>query len=500
MTAMHYLFRSLRRLLIVALLLLPALPAQTLQLADGNVLLAKVEDANGDGLHVKRLDNGGVLDLRWSHLTPECALRIKQEWNLASTSEDELTVNVQEVHYRLNGSPTTLIGKVVDSQNGILTVQCKGNQYRVPTAELIGTGIRQVSVPVAQVYTLDEYYTERLSQDPPGDDADKHILLAEDLIKVRDYDHAEEHLVKAKELGNSKDPKGLEMWTARLARYKESKKERDLLDQIQVARARGTFDKGLQLIAQYEQEYPAGKGKLRAEFDTEQKKFQQTRARFLSLQIAELWRNSIRTVAEKKLMERGLTLAAVREYAESKMKDDITARIAAQLKLDPEEVKTLWQQRANYPNGKRTELFSYNIGSWVLGEKDILEDTKQGQANDAQQQKDPAQDREIERVAKLIREAMQRSRAAAKGQGGAPKEPTEEDWWADADHSQRTSWLRAYYAEHGGDLVVTIAYANPCISCYGAGTVPELGPQGKVQQTKCYLCHATKYTRAFRAY
>jgi hypothetical protein len=39
----------------------------------------------------------------------------------------------------------------------------------------------------------------------PGDKADKHALLADELIKFRDYDHALEHLQKAKELGNSLD-------------------------------------------------------------------------------------------------------------------------------------------------------------------------------------------------------------------------------------------------------------------------------------------------------
>ena len=36
---------------------LSALPAQALQLASGDVLLAEVEDATGEGLSVKRLDN-----------------------------------------------------------------------------------------------------------------------------------------------------------------------------------------------------------------------------------------------------------------------------------------------------------------------------------------------------------------------------------------------------------------------------------------------------------
>lgn len=478
------------------------LPAQTLQLADGSVLLAKVEDATGDGLRVKRLDNGGQLDLRWSHLSPDCALRIKQSFNLASTSDDELTVSVHEVDYKHNGSPQVLIGKIVESGNGVVVVQNKGIQYRIPSTEI--TLLKAIEVPVTQVFTLDEYYTQRLSEVQPGNEADLHIRLAEDLIKVRDYDHAEEHLKKARELNNSRDPKGLDTLSARLQRYKESQQERSLLDDIQTAGNRGTaseFEKGLKLIAKYNEQYATGKGKLTAEFKTVENRFQEARARFLSQQIAEHWRSNIRTVAETKVREPGLTLAAAREYAESKMREDIVAKTAAPLKLEAAEVQSLWQQRDKYPVGKRTELFGYGIGSWVLTEKDIVKGTKQGTAQD-KAQNDPEQDRDIQRIAKLIQAGMQRRAAANRGggQGGAQKEVTDEDWWKDSTFNEKVAWLRAYYAENSGDLKVTSAFLSPCIACYGAGKVPEMGPQGKVQQANCYLCHGTKWTRSFRAY
>ena len=52
-------------------LLLQAMPAQTVQLADGRVLVATIDPAevDGEGLTVKRLDNDGVLRLRWDQLS-----------------------------------------------------------------------------------------------------------------------------------------------------------------------------------------------------------------------------------------------------------------------------------------------------------------------------------------------------------------------------------------------------------------------------------------------
>ena len=107
-------------------------PAQVLQLVDGKLLLAQVEDANADNLHVRRLDNGGVLDLRWDQLTPECAQRVKEQFKLSTAAESQLTVSAQEVRYNKDGSPQTLIGKLIDDGSPTLTLLQKGQQIRIP--------------------------------------------------------------------------------------------------------------------------------------------------------------------------------------------------------------------------------------------------------------------------------------------------------------------------------------------------------------------------------
>ncbi|HLQ36446.1 MAG TPA: hypothetical protein VK348_01495 [Planctomycetota bacterium] len=492
---------SIVRLLCVFAAVLGAMCAQTLQFADGQVLMVNIDDVDGNGLRVHRLDNGGQLELRWEHLSPDCALRLKQAYSLVGSAEEDATVAADLVTYEKDGIKQEVLGKIDDAAGTPteLVVRKKGVQYRVAKADL--KGVKKVQAPVGQVFTRDEYYADLLTTMPPGDDGDKHVNLAQELIKVRDYDHAGDHLAKAKEL-KTRDPNRLQQMTEKLARYKDSAKERSLLDQIQFARQRGTgpeFDNGLKLIAQWEKDYPTSK--LRSEFDTEKKRFVEARTKYLAQLVAEKWRQLIQAVADKKAGETGVTLQSVKEYATGKMKDDVAARVADQVKLPVDEVKQLFADRGKYPLGKRPEFFAYGIGSWTLGDKAILKDTKQGQAPANKTDKDPAQEREIERLAKLIRQAMERSRAAAKNQqGGAPKEATEEDWWREATRNEKTSFLRAYYAEFGGDLKVTIAYLQPCIACYGEGTVTELGGDGKVQKVNCYLCHKTKWLRSFRAY
>lgn len=492
-------------MLLAACCLSTAAPrAQTVQLADGRVLLAEVEPGTvtGEGMRVRRLDNGGLLDLRWDHLSPASALAWKKRFDLAGDTQDEITVRADEVVYALNGGKGTVLGRIVEQHPDTIVVQAKGVPHVIKRRDVIAA--RKVEAPVTQVMTREEFYVEQRDLVQPGGDADKHVLLAETLMKVRDYDRAIEHVQKAKELGNSKNPPQIESMLARLQRFKEGAKELKLLEEIQAARSRGQlldFEKGSKLIAQFEKEFPATK--LKAEFDAEKRRFADARTRFLTGQVADKWREAIRYVAEKSVADATLTLQAARDYAQNKMTDDIVARLVTQLRLDATEIKQLWANRKDTPIGKRSDHFSYGVGSWVLGDAAILKGTETGKAVDKQKgDKAPetTNDPQMERFAKLLRQAMERRRQAVQGSPEGAKEQTDEDWWRQAERAERIGWLRAYYAEFGGQLVVTFATVSPCISCYGEGNVPEIGGDGKLVRNKCFLCQGTKWLRSFKAY
>jgi len=480
------------------------LAAQSLQLADGKVLLVSIEEPpSGEGLRVRRLDTGGVLDLRWEHLAPASVQAVKKQFDLGGDAQEELLERVEEVEYRLQGRKQVLVGKIVDRTETEIVVQQKGVQYRIPKSDL--GQIRQVEAPALQVFTKEEFYAARLAVAQPGTNADKHVLLAEDLIRFRDYERAGEHLDKAKNLGNTLDAQRLERMQAKLQLYKEAAKERDQLDLIIAARSRGLlpdFERGTKLIAQFEKDYP--QGKLRAEFDLEKRRFTEARTRYLAQQVADTFRRQIQYVADKKVAEDGLALQQARDYAENKMSEDLFVRTAQQLRLEVPEVKQLWSDRAKYPNGKRTELYAFGTGSWVLGEAGVTKGTEAGKQAGKAEAKDTANDREMERVGRALREAMERRRASSQGaaQGGneAKRELTDQEWWAQCSRPERAGWLRAYYAEFGGQMVVTYASTEPCPSCYGVGTLAEPGPDGRPVRRNCFLCHNTKWLRRIKAY
>ena len=475
--------------------------AQSIQLADGRVLLASVEQADGEGLRVRRLDNGGVLDLRWDHLSTASATNWKKKFELIGDQQDEVLVRATEVSYISNGTRQTVVGRITDPSGDPLIVQAKGVPYPVPRRNL--KGVRTIEVPATQVFTKDEFYTDALTRFAAGEDANKHMLLAEELVKFRDYERASDHLDTAKDLGNAKDAAKLDRLIDRLQRYKAAAKELGMIEQIQAYRSRGKlrdFQKGVELIGAFQEQYPDSK--LKAEFERATDRFQKARDRYLTQKVADQWRKAIQTVAQKQINAGGLTLQAARDFAENAMTDQIVERIGKSLELEEAEIKALWAQREKYPMGKRAQYFAYGVGSWVLGEKEILKGTAAGKAKDKQQASRPeqpaGQDRDIERFAKLLRQAMERRRGQA--QQGGQREQTEEGWWGDASKSEQASWLRAYYAEYGGELKVTYATAQQCISCYGAGTTPEMGPEGRMVRMKCYLCQDTKWVRSFKAY
>src|SRR5262245_63567978 len=63
-------------------LLLAAAPsrAEALRLRDGTLLFGEVLAHEESGVRVRRFDNGGVVDLRWDHLIPEEAERLREAY------------------------------------------------------------------------------------------------------------------------------------------------------------------------------------------------------------------------------------------------------------------------------------------------------------------------------------------------------------------------------------------------------------------------------------
>ncbi len=478
-------------LLLATLSPLGALCAQAIQLGDGTVLVGEVVDATGEGLSFHRLDNGGLLQLRWDDLSSLSAERIKRLEGLVVENEDELKIEADVITYQLPGGGLEEVVGIARYTPTTLFLKRKSGELPIPRQSL--KDLRKREVPPLEVFTPDEWYQHELDDVKPGDDADKQIQLAERLRRSGLYERAEEHLKKAQALGNSKQASQLPAMLARIRQLVESSKERDLLSRIRVMRNRREFDKAAELIAQFEQTYPDSK--LKSELRREKKRFESDREAALEDRLATMWDRTVRAVANEKAGEEDVALAAARTWAEEQMAKEVYERLARVLDIKPEEVEELWAKRDQYGDS-RAQMYTYGIGSWVLGADKVIAGTKRDETAPAKDQPTTAEDRELERIVRKLREVQQRSKEAQAAKGG---KETEEDWWKNASRNARTAWLRAYFAEFGGQMEVTAAYASPCVTCEGRGYIVELAATGKEQKRECPVCHNTKFTRAIRA-
>jgi len=468
---------------------------QVVQLRSGDVLLGKV-DAHEDGLTVVRFDNGGVLDLTWDQLSNESAGRIKALFNLSVEDEDQAMVTAERLRYELaGGGVDEVVGRVVDENDTTITVRRLGVNYPIRRDQVRRRST--VEVPAVDVFTRDEFYNEKLVEIAPGDDADKHIKLADELVRVGDYDRAKDHLDRARELGGGRQPNLLAGKIKRLKLFRESAAEREFLDRIKIALARGDFKKGKGLIEDFERKH--SKSKLQGEFLRVKDRFDKARQRYLTVRTTELWYKAMFPVARKKAVESGVTFEDARDYAESEMGQDIRAKVQKALGIPAEEVDVLWQQRFDYRGGPRAQRYSYGVGSWTLGSDAIVKGTKLEAGHAVEQES--AVDRQKRRTREKIRRALDRQRrAAARNRGPSHDKDTPGEWWKKATADEKTVWLRAYYVEHGGDLrVENASISKSCDECGGEGKTTSFGLSGKRQRVECWLCHGTRFWRAIRA-
>lgn len=489
-------YRVFLFLSVVTALVLGHAPAQAIQLRSGEVLVGEVVDATSEGLTFRRLDTGGFLELGWDDLSTLHAERIKRFKGLVVEEDEEPTIEADVLVYTPGGAAREEVVGLIDWEASTSThvVLKRKNDLLPVRRESIKKKFKR-EVPVLEVYTADEYYELKKAEIDPGEDADKHILLAEQMRLVGQYERAETHLLEAERLGGGNQASQIPIMLQRVRNLREAAAERDLLAQIRYMRNREEFERAEELMARFKEEYPDSN--LMIELEREKERFDEALADYAVERLRQAWDATVRRVANDKVAERGITFAQARAYAEDQMADDVFERLAKTLEMTPEELEQYWAKRNEHGRG-RAIIYSYGVGSWVLGEDKVIAGTKAeggGGANKAGG--DSPEDRELERIIRKLREYRdQRRRGGAGGQG---ERETEEDWWRLASRNERTGWLRAYFAEFGGYMEITNAYAEPCPNCAGQGFQLELGDTGREQKAECPVCHGTKYSRLFRA-
>lgn len=491
--------------LAASLLVATALPAQAVQLRDGTILVGEIQDADGEGFTLLRTDNGGVLKLRWGHLSQGSAKLIKTGYGLLGEENEEILVSADVLTYETSsGRKAEAVGRITKRDDRFIYVRKRGNLTPVLRTMVRGNGKRQV--PPAEIFTTEEYYNDMLAEHKPGEDADKHIKLGNLLMRLRDYEHAQLHLNKAMDLGGGRQPLVLKDQIARLKLFKAAKAERGILDAIRTNTNRGNFVLAQKKIEEFKQTFP--NSKLVGDLEKLERRYIEVRQKKLVYDVTRLWYKKVTVLGQGKVAEAKLTLAMAKQYAEREMGQEIRAEIAGTLKLEADEVEELWNDRMSVKGATQAQRYYFSVGSWVLGAQAVIKGTKQGDAeaaSKAQGDGKAEKDKKLAEGIKRIQQALKRNRermkrrAARNGKQGKKKQVTPEDWWAGADRHARTTWLKAYYAEFSGDMLVVGRYVSPCTNCAGSGKIAVAGVVGQAQSQDCTVCRATRFRRDIRA-
>ncbi len=467
--------------------------AQAIQLRDGSVLVGEIQDVSAEGMTFHRLDTGGMLDLLWEDLSGESAVRIKHMKGLLVEDEEEITVQADVITFSVQGlAREVLVGILVRQTPEEYILQRRGVEYPIQRRDIKLTGKREV--PVYDVYSKEGYYALQLNEIQPGEDADKHILMADALRRAGDYAASEKHLLRADELGGGSQKSKLPPMLTRLRTLMESEAERETLKEIRVLRNQKRFEDAEAMIAQFEIDFPDSR--LKTDLEREKRRFEKDRESFMIGQVYQKWAQTLLAVARDKAAE-DVDLNTAREYAENFMAQEIFSRIGESLDLSPEEVEEFWADRHKY--GRHgPDLFSYGVGSWLLGKDKILLNTKLDNLGGNTNLKAGESRSEWERITRKMEEIRKRSRQVARQNRDSGPE-SDEDWWMRSSRNDRQYWMRAYFAENSGYLEVTRAFIARCTSCAGTGSVAVRGMSGGQQKQACTLCRGTRHTRTIRA-
>lgn len=486
--------------LLVLFLADSALRSQVLRLKTGRFVIGNVEDANEEGLRVRRLDNGGVLRLEWGDIAEMDVTKLRKRFNLLDDSElaDVLFEATRLWHMRPTGRKE-LIGELILNANNHFLIRKKGQTFKISVDDLRGTP-EKIAVPIHDVLLPDEIYQRKLEEIAPAEDADKQLLLAAYLIRVGDYPRAKQHLETAKSLGGGAQPREVDAQLERVASLEANKAEADLIREINVLRNRKRFAKALLLCQDYETKFGSGRGKLGNEFAKRKVQLDKDREAWLTRKVTEQWYRMILDEAGR--AARTMTqIEPAQEFAEEEMGQRIRQRVAKRFEITPEEAEKLFKKRIERKVAS-AQSSTYSTGSWILGTGKITEGTKAGQLQKNKKKgKGGRQQDSLQReLNKRMQEWMRRARRANGGGNQQEQElQTEDDWWQDVDSSMRKLWLVSYYAENSGDMDVYAAFTRNCPTCGGRGTISvQAANANKVVKVPCQTCHKTQFIRVIR--
>ncbi|MGH7151345.1 MAG: hypothetical protein ACREIU_11640, partial [Planctomycetota bacterium] len=348
-------------------LLLAAAPsrAEALRLRDGTLLFGEVLAHEESGVRVRRFDNGGVVDLRWDHLIPEEAERLKESYGYLDKENEGHRVLADRIRIA-DGSE--VVGLLVENRPDVLVVRLRESTINVPKARIVPP-IDRIEVDALVVYTKDQLYNERRSAldlaSAPG-----HLELARFLVRIRDWRRAAEHYRKVKELDPSLHPGEVGAKITRCEERAAREKEEEALDGIRILRERGRFTEALKACEKFKVDFPSTP--LVRDVEELKKRIVARRAEETKKAAVLGWYEFASRIAHEKAGDRKVPFEEAKAYAEREMAKAILKRDHERVRridesLDENAVRALWDGRD--VKKLRFQRARYDQGTFALGKE-----------------------------------------------------------------------------------------------------------------------------------
>ncbi|MCZ6598409.1 MAG: hypothetical protein O7B99_12275 [Planctomycetota bacterium] len=478
----------------------PLTPPMMLRMSDGRILWGAIVAHDEASLSYRRLDNGGIVRLRWPLLDPTEESELRLKFGYVETGVEEIMISADKLTL-VDG--TELVGLILDRSGDNVRIKRAEGQLSIPKARISGSTI--VQVPALDLYTKEELYNlevaellDRLNGEGTAA-AEAHFEIAQYAEQLYDFIHAAEHYGKAIELDPEFETERIQPMYERAQQKAALQGQVDHLAQIDLWRARKYYDKAIALLNDFPVLYP--ESPLMEDWGKLRDRVQKYQLRDLRAGAVRSWHRRTFELAQQAARKK--SYEEVMSYLEGGMGEEVLLAVQQDLqKIAPEiqtdEVRRLWDERKS---GKWRSA-SYGHGTWLLGEDNARSGLEEQNA-------DPTEKGTLDDARKKIEEKLKRylknQQIARKGNATVSEEEDPGRFWAGWPSANKAWWVLAYHVENSGDFQIEKFRFRNCRTCGGSGLREVIITGGAIagatsgrRMVPCPTCHTIGVVRLVR--
>ena len=482
----------------------PALPPMMLRLRDGGILWGSIMQHDPEGIRFERADTGGLVRLPWTWLDPEEEGGLRLRFGYVDAATDELMVDADRFYLR---DGTEITGLIVSRTNENIFVKTASVSLPVPKSQIAGSSTI-VKVPALDIYTKDELYQQKvlelqsrlLTEGTAG--AQANFEIAEFSERLFDYPHAVHHFNKAAELDPDYAPDVVAAAIARTEMKALQQDQVDMLSEIDLMRARKRFDKAVELIQRFPNDFPDSP--LMEDWNKMRERVLKYQERELESEVVRLWHYwTVKLISEA--VRKKPTYQEVLAYLDEALAEDLRQAIVKELErlapgIQPDEMQAFWEKR----KGGRRRDATYGAGTWLLGEERALAELQKKAEGPKAEKGSQAEERK--KIEERVQRYLKNQELAQKAKtGGESEEDDPERFWKDWTLGGRRLWAQAYFIENSGLFRLEQVLFNNCRGCGGIGVREVIslgsavsGDSGGSRLLKCTTCRGIARVRRIK--